>query len=95
MFRSNIIVNVPCGFTILNNKKECLDIFFLTHWPDCYIETNDSFMNIIMNVRIELMEARFIEVWGKEFTPRGGILIDLYTNYGRSGTKYEQMAEQR
>ena len=46
-------------------------------------------MNIIMNDLIELMNPRCIEVWGK-FTPRGGISIDPYTNYGRPGTKYEK-----
>ena len=43
---------------------------------------------------IKLMEPRYIEVWGK-FTPRGGISIDPYCNYGKPGTKYEQLAEQR
>ncbi|QHF57342.1 7-cyano-7-deazaguanine reductase [Bacillus subtilis] len=51
-------------------------------------------MNIIMNDLIELMDPRYIEVWGK-FTPRGGISIDPYTNYGKPGTKYEKMAEYR
>ncbi|MNG35914.1 NADPH-dependent 7-cyano-7-deazaguanine reductase [compost metagenome] len=51
-------------------------------------------MNIIMNDLIELMDPRYIEVWGK-FTPRGGISIDPYCNYGKPGTKFEQMAEQR
>ena len=46
-------------------------------------------MNIIMNDLIELMDPRYIEVWGK-FTPRGGISIDPYTNYGKPGTKYEK-----
>ncbi|MCY8282316.1 NADPH-dependent 7-cyano-7-deazaguanine reductase QueF, partial [Bacillus licheniformis] len=30
-----------------------------------------------------------------KFTPRGGISIDPYTNYGKPGTKYEKMAEYR
>ena len=38
--------------------------------------------------------TRYLEVWGK-FTPRGGISIDPYYNYGRPETKYEKMAEQR
>lgn len=50
--------------------------------------------NIIMKDLIELMDPRYIEVWAK-FTPRGGISIDPYCNYGKRGTKYEQMAEQR
>ena len=40
------------------------------------------------------MDPKYIEVWGK-FTPRGGISIDPYYNYGRPKTKYENMAEQR
>ena len=55
---------------------------------------HEDCMNIIMKDLIELMDPRYIEVWGK-FTPRGGISIDPYTNYGRPGTKYEQMAEYR
>ncbi|MEC2426726.1 preQ(1) synthase [Bacillus safensis] len=55
---------------------------------------HEDCMNIIMNDLIELMDPRYIEVWGK-FTPRGGISIDPYTNYGKPGTKYEEMAEYR
>lgn len=55
---------------------------------------HEDCMNIIMNDLIELMDPHYIEVWGK-FTPRGGISIDPYTNYGRPGTKYEEMASYR
>lgn len=55
---------------------------------------HEDCMNIIMNDLIELMDPRYIEVWGK-FTPRGGISIDPYTNYGKPGTKYEEMASYR
>ena len=55
---------------------------------------HEDCMNVIMNDLIKLMDPRYIEVWGK-FTPRGGISIDPYCNYGRPGTKYEQMAEYR
>ena len=40
------------------------------------------------------MNPRYIEVWGK-FLPRGGISIDPYANYGRPGTKFEQLAWER
>ena len=40
------------------------------------------------------MEPKYIEVWGK-FTPRGGISIDPYTNYGKQGTMWEQVATDR
>ncbi|MHC0553188.1 preQ(1) synthase [Salinicoccus sp. CNSTN-B1] len=55
---------------------------------------HESSMNLIMDDLIELMDPKYIEVWGK-FTPRGGISIDPYCNYGRSGTKYEEMADYR
>lgn len=55
---------------------------------------HEDSVNTIMNDLIERMDPRYIEVWGK-FTPRGGISIDPYCNYGRPGTKYEKMAEQR
>ena len=40
------------------------------------------------------MNPRYIEVYG-EFTPRGGISIDPYVNWGQPGTKFEQMAAAR
>jgi len=55
---------------------------------------HEDCMNIIKKDLIKLMNPRYIEVWGK-FTPRGGISIDPYCNYGRPGTKYEEMANFR
>ena len=55
---------------------------------------HEDCINTIMNDLIALMAPRYIEVWGK-FTPRGGISIDPYCNYGKPGTKYEQMADYR
>ncbi|MGE7908905.1 preQ(1) synthase [Lysinibacillus xylanilyticus] len=55
---------------------------------------HEDCVNIIMNDLIKLIEPRYIEVWGK-FTPRGGLSIDPWCNYGRPGTKYEKMAEHR
>ena len=55
---------------------------------------HEDCVNIIMKDLVKLMEPRYIEVWGK-FTPRGGISIDHSCNYGKPGTKYEQLAEQR
>ena len=43
---------------------------------------------------IRLMNPKYIEVMGL-FLPRGGISIYPYANYGRPGTKYEEMARQR
>lgn len=55
---------------------------------------HEDCVNIIMKDLIKIMNPKYIEVWGK-FTPRGGISIDPYCNYGRPGTKWEQMAEMR
>lgn len=55
---------------------------------------HEDCMNIILKDLVCVMQPKYIEVWGK-FTPRGGISIDPYVNYGISGSKYEQMAEYR
>lgn len=55
---------------------------------------HEDCMNIIMKDLIRLMDPKYIEVWGK-FTPRGGISIDPYCNYGKAGTLWEQVAFQR
>ena len=55
---------------------------------------HEDVVNTIMKDLIKLMDPRYIEVWGK-FLPRGGISIDPYANYGRPGTKYERLAEER
>jgi 7-cyano-7-deazaguanine reductase len=55
---------------------------------------HEDCVNIIMKDLVKLMEPKYIEVVGL-FTPRGGISIYPYANYGQPGTKYEQMAERR
>ncbi|MDR3140665.1 MAG: preQ(1) synthase [Tannerellaceae bacterium] len=55
---------------------------------------HEDCVNIIMKDLIALMEPRYIEVTGI-FTPRGGISIYPWCNYGRPDTKYEKFAEQR
>jgi len=55
---------------------------------------HENCVNVIMKDLIRLMNPKYIEVWGK-FTPRGGISIDPYCNYGKPNTKYEKIAEHR
>ena len=55
---------------------------------------HEDCVNIILNDLVKLMEPRYIEVLGL-FVPRGGISIYPYANYGKPGTKYEAMAEER
>ena len=55
---------------------------------------HEDVVNVIMKDLIAKMDPKYIEVWGK-FLPRGGISIDPYCNYGKPGTKYEEMAWER
>lgn len=55
---------------------------------------HEDCVNLIMKDLIRLMDPKYIEVTGI-FTPRGGISIYPYANYGRPNTEYEQMARQR
>ena len=55
---------------------------------------HEDVVNTIMKDLIKLMDPKYIEVTGL-FTPRGGISIYPYANYGRPGTKWERLAEQR
>ncbi len=55
---------------------------------------HEDVVNTIMKDLIALMDPKYIEVTGF-FTPRGGISIYPYANYGRPGTKYEVLAGQR
>ena len=55
---------------------------------------HEDCVNIIMNDLIRLMDPKYIEVIGR-FYPRGGISIDPYCNYGRPGTRWEEVAWER
>ena len=55
---------------------------------------HEDCINIIMKDLVRLMHPKYIEVLGI-FTPRGGISIYPYANYGKPGTRYEHLAEKR
>ncbi len=55
---------------------------------------HEECVNRIMKDLIRLMDPKYIEVTGF-FTPRGGISIHPYCDYGRPGTQYEEMARYR
>ena len=55
---------------------------------------HEDCVNVIMKDLIALMEPRYIEVTGL-FVPRGGISIHPYANWGRPGTRYEELARKR
>lgn len=55
---------------------------------------HEDCVNIIMKDLVKLLEPKYMEVTGK-FLPRGGISIDPYCNYGKPGTRWEQVAWER
>ena len=55
---------------------------------------HEDCVNTIMKDLVRLMQPKYIEVKGI-FTPRGGISIWPYANYGKPGTKWERVAEER
>ena len=55
---------------------------------------HEDVVNVIMKDLIRLLDPKYIEVTGF-FVPRGGISIHPYVNYGRPGTKWEQLAWDR
>ena len=55
---------------------------------------HEDCVNVILKDLVKLMDPKYIEVTGF-FTPRGGISIYPYTNYGRPGTRYEELARRR
>ena len=55
---------------------------------------HEDCVNIIMKDLVKLLEPKYLEVMGL-FTPRGGISIWPYANYGQPETKYEKLAEER
>lgn len=72
---------------IVESKSLKLYLFSYRNHGDFH----ENCVNTIMKDLIKLLEPKYIEVWGK-FMPRGGLSIDPYCNYGKPGTKFEQMA---
>ena len=83
------ILYIP-GERMVESKSLKLYLFSFRNNGDFH----EDCVNIIMKDLIKLMDPKYIEVIGL-FTPRGGISIYPYANYGMPGTKYEKMAEQR
>ena len=78
------------GERMVESKSLKLYLFSFRNHGDFH----EDCVNIIMKDLIRLMNPKYIEVTGI-FTPRGGISIYPYANYGRPGTKYEEMAHYR
>ena len=87
---ANIIISYVPDKKLVESKSLKLYLFSFRNHGDFH----EDCVNIIMKDLIKLMDPKYIEVTGL-FTPRGGISIYPYANYGRPGTKYEQLAETR
>ena len=83
------IMYIP-GERMVESKSLKLYLFSFRNHGDFH----EDCVNIIMKDLVRLMQPKYIEVVGL-FTPRGGISIYPYANYGQPGTKYERMAEER
>ena len=83
------ILYIP-GQRMVESKSLKLYLFSFRNHGDFH----EDCVNTIMKDLIRLMDPKYIEVVGL-FTPRGGISIYPYANYGRPGTKYEQLAAER
>ena len=55
---------------------------------------HEDCVNIIMKDLVRLMDPKYLEVTGI-FTPRGGISIYPYANYGRRDFEFEKFARER
>ena len=88
-FATIYISYIPDKFMVESKSLKLYLFSFRNHG-----DFHEDCVNIIMKDLIKLMEPRYIEVWGKS-TPRGGISIDPYCNYGKKGTTFEEMARQR
>lgn len=88
-FAAITIAYVP-DVKMVESKSLKLYLFSFRNHGDFH----EDCVNIIMKDLIKLMAPKYIEVWGK-FTPRGGISIDPYCNYGKKGTKWEKIAFDR
>ena len=87
---ANIIITYVPATRMVESKSLKLYLFSFRNHGDFH----EDCVNKIMKDLIRLMDPKYIEVHGR-FLPRGGISIDPYCNYGKEGTKWEQIAMNR
>ena len=87
---ATIYISYVPGERMVESKSLKLYLFSFRNHGDFH----EDCVNVIMKDLIKLMDPKYIEVLG-EFTPRGGISIYPYCNYGRPGTKWEAVAWDR
>ena len=87
---AKVVINYIPDRLMVESKSLKLYLFSFRNRGDFH----EDCINIIMKDLKKLMNPKYIEVKGI-FTPRGGISIYPFANYGREGTKYEKIAEER
>lgn len=87
---AKIVINYIPNVKMVESKSLKLYLFSFRNQGDFH----EDCVNIIMKDLVKLMEPKYLEVKGI-FTPRGGIAIYPFANYGEKGTKYEHIAESR
>ena len=87
---AKIVINYIPNEKMVESKSLKLYLFSFRNQGDFH----EDCVNIIMKDLVKLMEPKYLEVKGV-FTPRGGIAIYPFANYGEKGTKYEKIAEER
>ena len=87
---AEIRINYMPGEKMVESKSLKLYLFSFRNHGDFH----EDCINKIMKDLIALMNPKYIEVTGI-FTPRGGISIWPFANWGRPGTKYEEIARHR
>ena len=87
---ANIIITYVPATRMVESKSLKLYLFSFRNHGDFH----EDCVNKIMKDLIKLMDPKYIEVRGR-FLPRGGISIDPWCNYGKPGTKWEKIAENR
>ncbi|MDR1700844.1 MAG: preQ(1) synthase [Lachnoclostridium sp.] len=87
---ATIYISYIPNIKMVESKSLKLYLFSFRNHGDFH----EDCVNIIMKDLIKLMNPKYIEVLGK-FTPRGGIAIEPYCNYGMKGTPWEKAALDR
>lgn len=88
-FASIYISYVPEVYMVESKSLKLYLFSFRNHG-----DFHEDCVNKIMKDLIKLLNPKYIEVWGK-FTPRGGISIDPFCNYGKEGTDWFETAKKR
>lgn len=87
---ATLIIRYMPDIKMVESKSLKLYLFGFRNHGDFH----EDCVNIVLNDLVALMQPKYIEVAG-EFTPRGGIAIHPFANYGRPGTRYAEMAAER